>query len=143
MKPARQTRSTSCLRKFLEQHAVVDLAVEAFRRDADRIQPALAARSRARGLPARLEITTAISASSRPVGDVVGDRFEIGPAAGEQNPEPLHRYSTRGRPRRAATTSPIRNDGSRILREDRFGASPPTARGTAKIMPTPRLNVRR
>src|SRR5438046_2689502 len=102
--------------QLLDQALVVYFAVEPLGRQADRVQPAL---------PADLE-----SARFRTIrdhhsdigveparGDVMGDRFEIGSASGEQNPQPPHRYSTRGRLGLRGTTAPMTKCGSSVRRK--------------------------
>ena len=75
--------------------------------------------------------------------DIVRNGFEIGAAAGNQDSEAhLQRYSTRGFPRRRRITSPISQGFSPERRSARKAAST-FAAGTTKIIPAPRLKVRR
>ena len=93
---------------------------------------------------ARLEITTAISASERPCGNRSGDRYEVRAAAGKQNPERLHIVRhTRVLPR---LDERLRRCDTRARRacSSIFAALRQSCAATiTRIMPMPRLNVRR
>ena len=129
------------LAELFQKHAVIDFTVEALGGNANRVQAALAGHFQAARLGAIAE-----DHGNRRVqfagGDAIGDGFEIRAAAGDQNAEALHRYSTRGPPRFCATTSPARNGDSPSFASS-VSALAARRAGTARIMPTPRLNVRR
>src|SRR6185503_20169515 len=91
--------------ELIDQQSVIDFAIQAFRGDRDGIEPPVARDGKPAGF--------------RPVADhhrylrveasgsrLIGYGFEVGSAAGEQNAQPLHRYSTRGPPRLAVMTRP-------------------------------------
>src|ERR1019366_1135811 len=127
--------------EFFEKHAVVDFAVEAFGGNANGVQAALAGRFQA----ARLGAIGDDHGNRRvdfAIGDVIGDGLEIRAAAGDQNAEAVHLYSTRGWLRLCATTSPARNEGSPSLASSVSARAAPRA-GTARIRPMPRLKGRR
>ena len=110
------------------------------------MQTAFSPRSRAVSRPrasARFEITTAISASSAPAAHVPAIASKFDPRPESQNAEPLQRYSTPGR--RALCADHLA-DAERRLAQLAQQRSPPSRRlapATARIMPTPRLKVRR
>ena len=130
------------LAQFRDQQAIVDFAIEALGRNGDGVQAALAgdlqaARFRAIGNHHRdLGV-------DRPGGDVVGDGFEIRSAAGEQN---ARAASSILHARAAALAADHLADLEPRLAQLAQDLPRPCARlraGTARIMPMPRLNVRR
>src|ERR1019366_8136428 len=78
----------------------------------------------------------------RASGHAIGDGFEVGAAPRKENAQTLHRYTTRGPRRFCGTTWPAAKYGWSSLRSS-FSARRTWARGTARSMPMPRLNVRR
>src|ERR1019366_4812802 len=71
-------------------------------------------------------------------GHAIGDGFEVGAAPRKENAQTLHRYTTRGPRRFCVTTWPATKYGSPSLRSI-SSARRACARGTARIMPMPRL----
>src|SRR5262245_33721898 len=125
--------------QFVDHLPVVHFAVQPFRGQTYGIQPSPARRFQ--------------SGRLRPIADHDGDlrvqcaarhpirnRFEVRPAAGEEYSQSPQRYSTRGRPRLTWTTLPIRQGRSPIFFSTVSAFTAPRA-PTAKIMPTPKLNV--
>src|SRR5439155_1309660 len=66
-------------------------------------------------------------------GDVVRDGLEVRSTAGQQDAQPLHRYSTRGRPRLCGATTPMRTGFSPNLRSSSATVHPSSGRKVSGV----------
>src|SRR5262245_51984259 len=127
--------------ELLDQPLVVYFAVESLGWHADRVKASLPGDIESARFGAIRDHHRDLGAKPAR-GDVIGDRFEIGSAAREQNPQPTHRYSTRGRLGLRGTTLPMTKCGSSKRRRS-VSAFAQSFLATTRIIPIPKLNVRR